>query len=53
MKWENKKLSQKQKIKIVLISISAVIFIIVSKIYLIPIYKKYEAEQLRKRQILV
>ena len=53
MKWENKKLSQKQKIKIILISIYAVIFIIVSKIYLIPIYKKYEAEQLRKRQILV
>jgi len=52
MKWKNKKLSQKQKIKIILISIYAVIFIIVSKIYLIPIYKKYEAEQLRKRQIL-
>ena len=40
MKWKNKKLSQKKKIKIILISIYAVIIIIVSKIYLIPIYKK-------------
>ena len=56
MKWRNKELSNNEKIRLVFISVSVVIFIaffvFVSVIYLTPIYEKYKIEKAMKEKIL-
>ena len=56
MKWRNEELSNNEKIRLVFISVSVVIFILfpvfVSIIYLIPIYEKYKIEKAKKEKIL-
>lgn len=56
MKWRNEELSNNEKIRLVFISVSVVIFIaffvFVSVIYLTPIYEKYKIEKARKEKIL-
>ena len=56
MKWRNEELSNNEKIRLVFISVSVVIFIaffvFVSVIYLAPLYKKYKIEKARKEKIL-
>ena len=52
MKWKNTKLNQEQKKKLILISVFSIIFIpasiIISKIYLIPMYKNYQIEKTKR-----
>ena len=56
MKWRNEELSNNEKIRLVFISVSVVIFIaffvFVSVIYLTPIYEKYKIEKVMKEKIL-
>jgi len=56
MKWRNIKLNQEQKKKLILISVFLIIFIpasiIISKIYLIPMYKNYQIEKTKREKIL-
>lgn len=56
MKWRNEELSNNEKIRLVFISVSVVIFIaffvFVSVIYLTPIYEKYKIEKAMKEKIL-
>ena len=56
MKWRNEELSNNEKIRLVFISVSVVIFILfpvfVSIIYLTPIYEKYKIEKAMKEKIL-
>jgi len=56
MKWRNIKLNQEQKKKLILISVFSIIFIpasiIISKIYLIPMYKNYQIEKIKREKIL-
>ena len=56
MKWRNEELSNNEKIRLVFISVSVVIFIaffvFVSVIYLTPLYEKYKIEKAMKEKIL-
>ena len=53
MKWKNTKLNQEQKKKLILISVFSIIFIpasiIISKIYIIPMYKNYQIESKKRK----
>ena len=55
MKWRNEELNNNEKIRLVFISVSVVIFILfpvfISIIYLTPIYEKYKIEKVMKEKI--
>ena len=56
MKWRNEELSKNGKIRLVFISVSVAILIVisvfVSVIYLTPLYEKYKIEKVKKEKIL-